>query len=86
LIFLVVLFGQGELATVTGVVTDPAKAILVGVTVTLRNTNTNIAHTVTTNEDGYFTVINVAPGPYELTATRAGFDTYEETNIVLETS
>ena len=80
-----VLYGQAELATITGVVTDPAQGLMPGVTVTVRNTDTNISHTLATNERGYFTVTDLPPGPYELTASKTGFAAYRETRIVLET-
>ena len=79
------LHGQEDLATVTGVVTDAAKAVIPGVKVTIRNTGTDIAHTVTTNQEGYFTITELPSGPYELTAVSAGFETYRQTEIVLET-
>ena len=80
-----VLYGQGDLATVTGVVTDSMKAVMVGVAVTIRNTDTNITRSVATNQDGYFTITELPPGPYELTATKTGFSTYLESKLVLET-
>ena len=80
-----VLFGQADLATVTGVVTDPTRAVMAGVTVIIRNTDTSITHSNTTNQDGYFTITELPPGPYEITATRAGFETYHESKLVLET-
>ena len=78
-------FGQGDLATVTGVVTDSSKAVILGVTVTIRNTETNIARSIATNEDGYFTITELPPGNYEITASKAGFDTYLESKLLLET-
>lgn len=80
-----VLYGQGDLATVTGVVTDSSKSFAVGVTVTIRNTETNIARSMRTNDDGQFTITELAPGRYELKATLPGFNTYLETQLVLET-
>src|SRR5689334_6982683 len=77
--------GQVNLASVTGVITDSTKSVLVGVTVTIRNTDTNIERTMATNADGYFTITELPPGAYELTASKAGFNTYHETKIVLET-
>jgi hypothetical protein len=79
------LFGQGDLATVTGVVTDSSKAVILGATVTIRNTETNLSNSITTNEDGYFTITQLPPGQYELTATKPGFNTYLESRLVLET-
>ncbi|MCL5742478.1 MAG: carboxypeptidase regulatory-like domain-containing protein, partial [Acidobacteria bacterium] len=79
------LFGQGELATITGVVTDSSKAVMAGVVVTVRNTETNQIRTVPTAEDGYFTLAQLVPGSYELTALKPGFRTYRQPDIVLET-
>jgi hypothetical protein len=80
-----VLFAQAELATVTGVVTDSASAVMPGVKVTVRNTDTDISRTIVTNQDGYFTIPELPAGPYELTVEQAGFHTYRETGITLET-
>jgi hypothetical protein len=79
-----ILFGQ-DFASVTGVITDSTKAVLVGVSVTIRNTNTNIARTIVTNEDGFFTITELPPGPYELMIEKPGFETYRESKLVLET-
>ena len=61
------------------------KALIPGVRVTIRNTGTNISHTVTSNQEGCFTVPELAAGPYELTAVAAGFEGYRQTDIVLQT-
>ena len=79
------LYGQADLATVTGVVTDSAKALIPGVRVTIRNTGTDISHSATTNQEGYFTITELPAGPYELIAISTGFETYRQTEIVLET-
>jgi hypothetical protein len=80
-----ILYAQGELATVTGVVTDAASAVVPGVKVTVRNTDTDISRSITTNDDGYFTIPELPAGPYELIVAKAGFHTYRETGITLET-
>ena len=79
------LYGQAELATVTGVVTDSAKAIVPGVRISIRNPDTNIEHSEVTNAEGYFTVPGLPAGPYVLEAVSAGFEVYRQTGIVLET-
>src|SRR6266446_4985511 len=78
----VVLYGQ--MATVTGVVTDSAQAVMPAVAITVRNVDTNITRTMQTNQEGYFTITNLPPGNYELVAEKQGFRTYRETGIVLE--
>src|SRR5690242_10336230 len=80
-----ILYGQADLASVTGVVTDSTRAVIAGATVTIRNTDTNISHTIQSNEDGYFTITQLPPGPYQLTVAKPGFETYRESNIKLET-
>ncbi len=77
-------YSQANLATVTGVVTDSAAAIVPGVSVTIRNLDTNIPRQITTNEVGDFTITNLPPGGYELTVEHPGFRAYRKTGMVLE--
>lgn len=77
-------YAQVNLATVTGVVTDSAEAVIPTVEITIRNVETNIDRTIQSNEVGYFTITNLAPGNYELVAEMSGFRTYRKTDIVLE--
>ncbi len=79
------LHGQAELATITGIVTDAAKAVVPGVKITVRNTETDIVHTAATNAEGYYTVPELPAGPYVLEATIQGFETFKENGLVLET-
>jgi len=46
------LHGQSDLATLTGLVSDPAGAVAPAVAVTVRNIDTNIQHSVVTNNEG----------------------------------
>src|SRR5689334_2598096 len=85
LLFVIGLYAQADLATVTGVVTDSDQAVIPGAVLTIRHTGTNVAHSMVTGEDGYFTIPNLPPGPYELTASKPGFTTYRLRSIVLET-
>ena len=71
-------------ATVTGIVTDPAQALMPGVHITCRNVDTGITRTVQTNHSGSFTLTNLNPGNYQLRAEMKGFRSYEKTGIVLE--
>ncbi len=68
------LWGQsGSLGTVTGVVTDPSNAVVPDATVALKEKSTNTVQTSTTNSAGRYTFLNVRPGDYELSVTKAGF-------------
>jgi hypothetical protein len=82
LLWVAVLYGQ--MATVTGVVTDSAQAVMPAVAIVVRNVDTNITRTMQTNQEGYFTITNLPPGNYELVVEKEGFRTYRETGIELE--
>jgi Carboxypeptidase regulatory-like domain len=71
-------------ATITGIVTDSADALVPGVAIKIRNIDTNIERSVVTNHEGSYTVTNLPPGPYEMTADKPGFRTYQKSGIVLE--
>jgi len=59
--------------TVSGQVTDPTNAMIVGATVTMTDTSTNIVRTTTTNENGRYLFVNVNPGTYDINVRRPGF-------------
>src|SRR5262245_51273482 len=84
LVSLAFLNAQSDLGTVTGMVTDPDQAAAPGVTVKLRNVDTNITRTIVTKHEGYYTITNRNPGSYELTAEKQGFHAFRETGIVLQ--
>jgi outer membrane receptor protein involved in Fe transport len=65
------LFAQS--AQVSGRVTDPAGDPVPGVTVTVVNDSTGMTRTTVTNDDGYYAVPALPPGPYRLTAELSGF-------------
>jgi len=61
--------------TVAGTVTDQSAAAVVGATVTLTDTSTNISRTATTNDGGRYIFANVNPGTYSLSINKEGFRT-----------
>src|SRR5262249_50957732 len=68
-------FAQTGNGQVTGVVQDPTKALVPGVTITLSNANTGITNTQITNESGVYTFPSVPPGTYSVSASLSGFKT-----------
>ena len=74
-LFVVGVSAQEFRGTITGTVTDPNGAAVAGATVVVKNTETNIASTVTTNDEGSYTVPFLVPGTYSVTATGSGFKT-----------
>jgi hypothetical protein len=59
---------------VTGLVTDPSGSIVVGATVTVTNSQTNVGRTTTTNSAGDYTFPALQPGVYNVRAEMQGFE------------
>src|ERR1700761_6994112 len=70
-------------STITGTVVDINKAAIPGATVVIRNTDTGIDRTSTTNGDGLFVAPFLQPGHYEVTASGTGFGSVQQENLVL---
>jgi hypothetical protein len=60
-------------ANLSGVVKDPAGAVVPGATVTVRNPATNDTRTATSNDDGFYQLVQLTPGTYEVTVEAANF-------------
>jgi hypothetical protein len=74
---------QETTGTLTGTATDQTGAVLPGVTVTIKSTNTGFVRTAVTNEAGAYTASLLPVGPYEVTFELSGFQTVAVKNIVL---
>lgn len=62
-------------ADLQGRVRDPQGAVVSGATVTARNTATNSSRDATTDDDGFYKIVNLAPGEYEVTVKAANYKT-----------
>jgi hypothetical protein len=68
------LFSQGaNTGSVAGTVTDPQGAAVVGATVTVTDTATNIPRNSVTNDNGRYIFVDVPPGKYNVTVSKTGF-------------
>jgi len=70
-------------ASLTGRVTDPDKAILVGAQITVINLATGVSYKGDTNESGTYYVTNLPSGTYRMEIEKNGFHTVTKTDIVL---
>jgi Carboxypeptidase regulatory-like domain len=75
-------WGQST-AQISGAVRDQSGAVLPGVEVTAKQTDTGLIRTVVTNETGSYTMPNLPVGPYRLEGALPGFSTFVQTGIVL---
>jgi Carboxypeptidase regulatory-like domain len=69
----VVASAQETTGTITGVASDQTGAVLPGVSVTIKNTNTGISRTFVTNEAGLYTASLLPVGAYEVAFELPGF-------------
>ena len=69
------LAAQVGTGTISGVVTDSSGAVLSGAALTITNTATGVATSVTTNGQGHYTAPNLIVGEYEVKASKQGFQT-----------
>ena len=71
-------------ATLSGTISDPAGAVVPGATVAATSVETGIVKTVTTNNDGNFTITFLQPGTYNIAVDKTGFSRVTRENIKLE--
>jgi hypothetical protein len=89
LVVLLMGFCSGEIraqstnASVTGYITDPTKAVIVGAKVIVINVGTNIRYEATTNRVGSYDVTNLPPGPYRIEVEKPGFKTVVKSDVIL---
>lgn len=68
-----VLWGQTYTASIGGVVTDPAGAVVPGAQVVVRDVNRNVEHRTTSDAAGRYVVTALPPGQYTLSVEASGF-------------
>jgi hypothetical protein len=66
-------FAQESRSTITGRVSDPQDAGVVGVKVIVTNIDTGVAVSLTTNDKGIYTAPLLIPGDYRVDAEHSGF-------------
>lgn len=64
---------QSNAADLQGTVREATNAVVPNATVTARNAATNLTRTATTNDEGFYRIINLPPGDYEITVEAPSF-------------
>ena len=70
-------------AAINGTVQDNSGAVVPDATVVLHNIAQNVDRTVTTNGVGYYVILDIIPGSYNLSVSKQGFTTARQTDITL---
>ena len=76
-------FGQSSNATLTGVVSDPAGAVVPGAEVKLTNTATGTVTSLSTATDGLFSFPNLQQSTYDLQVAAKGFRDFVQKGITV---
>jgi hypothetical protein len=74
---------QANAADLQGTVKDSTGAVVPNATVTARNPGTNISRSATTNDEGFYRIINLPPGDYEISVEAANFKKAVLTKVTL---
>lgn len=67
--------------SISGIITDPSDALVVGATVTAINTQTGIRTVIKTDSKGFYNFANLPVGTYDLQVTQKGFKQYQKTGV-----
>jgi hypothetical protein len=74
---------QQIFGAITGTVADASGSAVADVTVTARNTATNLTVTAKSASTGSYSISNLPAGTYELTFTKEGFDAERHTEVLV---
>src|SRR5262245_2218904 len=75
---------QTDRGTITGTVTDPTGAVIVGAKVAATNTATRVSTETATTSTGRYTIPSLQVGSYDVTVEQTGFKKAVLTGIVVE--
>src|SRR5580698_10176618 len=69
---------------ISGTVTDPSGAIVVGAKVTATNVDTNVSTERNTTRAGDYNITPLIPGTYIVSVTATGFEGYKQENVTVD--
>jgi hypothetical protein len=78
-----VVYAQSTNASLTGRITDPTKALIVGARVTAISAGTDLRYEARTNGAGEYHLANLPPGRYRIEVEKTGFKKLVKPNVLL---
>jgi Carboxypeptidase regulatory-like domain len=70
--------------SISGVITDKSGAVISGASVVATDTLTGVKTTVKTDAKGFYNLLALAVGTYDLEIKQVGFKTYRQTGLVID--
>jgi len=83
LLFVTTALAQNNNGTITGSVLDTARTPVAGASIQAKNVETGAVHKAAAIQSGSYTLSQLPPGKYELTATSFGFKEYVHKDVVV---
>ena len=83
LLFASALYGQRDLGTITGSVTDASGAAVPNAKVTILENATGLSYDAVTGDSGSFTRPALKPGTYSVTVEASGFQKSQQTGLIV---
>jgi Carboxypeptidase regulatory-like domain len=74
---------QAVTGNISGTVTDASGAVIAGATVVVTNTATSVSTNLTSNDQGRYNAPDLVVGPYQVRASKSGFQTLVHSNVNL---
>ena len=74
-------YGQVLYGSIVGTISDPQGSFVPGVTVVATNSGTGAKSEAVTDETGSYTLRNLLPGVYDVSASLSGFREHQEKNV-----
>jgi hypothetical protein len=81
--FAVVAYPQVDTGSISGTVKDSGGSVIVDATVTITNPSSGASVAAKTNQDGFYTVVDLKPGTYDVATAAPGFQAITKTGIDL---
>src|SRR5215831_3859498 len=85
-LFIGVTSAKAQNATLTGTVMDSSGSPVSGANVTIKSPQTGAARSATSNDTGAYRIVELQPGPYEVTIEKSGFKVMHYGDVVLAVS
>src|SRR5215472_6312983 len=76
-------WSQGSTSRVEGIVVDSSGAVVPNASVRVTNEDTGVSYEAKTGSTGTYSIPSLTPGPYTVSATGKGFDTFTSQHNVL---
>lgn len=77
-------FGQTTSSSIAGTVVDPSGAVIPNARISARNDATGQASSATADAHGGYTITNMPPGTYTVTASSGGFQPVTQKNVIVD--